>query len=496
MPVTSEKGRVLIIDDEPGVRDLLSETLSGIGGYETVIATDGLDGIEKIRASEFDVIFTDLAMPRLNGMDFLKKCKDIDVKTPIVVLTGVSSMEIAVNAMRQGAYDFITKPFPIDKIVSTTGKIIGERKLFGRLASSKGSEESLRKLNADLFGKLQEISTLYSISTDVDACHGNNDIFARAAGMAAKLLAVNEVSFGIVQDGLLEIKSAIGVVGKAFPLAGTFLTRVIDKRQYHVADVGEPSPYDGAAMSSQFLAIPLLVGNEVFGVLSVSAKADGTAFSETEIYLAIDFVKKIASRIENNALYEVFYNNLVDSLKSLIATVGARDSYTKQHSERVTMYALRTAEAMHLGSDEIDTIRFGGYLHDIGKIGVRDTVLLKPGRLSDEELREIRLHAVIGDEIVKPMKFFEKEREIIRHHHEHFNGSGYPDSMRGREIPVTARILCVADSYDAMTSNRPYRQARTRDFAIGELNRCAGTQFDPEIVRVFIETPMGGEVPA
>ena len=496
MPGTSCKGKVLIIDDEPGVRDLLSETLSVVGGYETVIATDGLDGIEKMRTSEFDVIFTDLAMPRLNGMDFLKKCKDINADTPVVVLTGVSSMEIAVNAMRQGAYDFITKPFPLDKIVSTTEKIIGERKLFGRLVSSQGSESSLRTLNAELFKRLQEIVALHSISTDIDGCRENKEIFARVAGMVSKLLTVNEVSFGIIQDGLLEIKSAIGVVGKAIPVTGTFLTRVIDKMQYHIADVGETSPYNGATMLSQFLAIPLVVGNEVFGILSVSGKTDGTAFSEEEVYLAIDFVKKVASKIENNALYEVFFNNLVDTLKSLIATIEARDSYTKQHSERVTMYAMRIAEAMHLGPDEVDTIRFGGYLHDIGKIGVRDTVLLKPGRLSEEEIQEIRLHAVIGDEIVRPMKFFEKEREIIRHHHEHFNGSGYPDSACGREISVIARILSVADSYDAMTSNRPYRQARTHEFATGELMRCAGTQFDPDVVGVFLETPIGGEIRA
>ncbi|MHB1011379.1 MAG: response regulator, partial [Desulfobacteria bacterium] len=267
---TSCKGKVLIIDDEPGVRDLLSETLSEVGGYETMIAADGLDGIEKIRNNEFDVIFTDMAMPRLNGMDFLKKCKDINNKTPIVVLTGVSSIEIAVNAMRQGAYDFMTKPLRLDKILSTTEKIIGERKLFGRLMSSQGSEASLQSLNAELFKNLRKIVALHSISTDVDGCHENKEIFAKAAGMAAKLLTVNEVSFGIIQDGLLDIKSAIGVVGKAFPLAGTLFARVIDKKRYHVADVGETSPYNGAAMPSQFLAIPLVVGDEVFGILSVS----------------------------------------------------------------------------------------------------------------------------------------------------------------------------------------------------------------------------------
>jgi response regulator RpfG family c-di-GMP phosphodiesterase len=117
--------------------------------------------------------------------------------------------------------------------------------------------------------------------------------------------------------------------------------------------------------------------------------------------------------------------------------------------------------------------------------GIRDL-------LSETLSQEIRLRVVIGDEIVKPMKFFEKEREIIRHHHEHFDGSGYPDSASGREIPVTARILGVADSFDAMTSNRPYRQARTHEFAIGELKRCSGTQFYPEVVRMFLETSIGG----
>ncbi|MBE0569824.1 MAG: response regulator [Deltaproteobacteria bacterium] len=485
---TGRKCRILIVDDDPAVRELLSKVLTDVGQYETDTAADGVEGLEKIRAHRYDIIFTDLTMPRMNGMDFLKKSKEIVPDVPVVVLTGVSSMEIAVAAMRKGACDFITKPFRLDKIVSTTERVLGEWKLYGRLVSTQGSDDSLKRLNSELFKRLQEIGALHSISTEVDRCHDNKEIYSRVAEMAAKLLAVQEVSFGILEEGRLTVRSAVGIGKASLSVEGRFLDAIVGGRKHQVVDVGKENPYTGVPLESQLLAIPLLVGNDVFGILNLSGKADGTAFTEEEVYIAINLAKKIASKIENNALYEVFFNNIVATLKSLITTIGARDSYTKEHSERVTLYALRIAEAMGLDSEEIDTLRFGGYLHDIGKIGVRDTVLLKPGGLSEGEMQEIRLHSVIGDEIVKPIRFFDKERKVIRYHHERYDGKGYPDGAQGEEIPTIARILAVADTYDAMTSHRPYRKALSREATLAELIRCAGTQFDPEVVRVFGET--------
>jgi HD-GYP domain-containing protein (c-di-GMP phosphodiesterase class II) len=212
---------------------------------------------------------------------------------------------------------------------------------------------------------------------------------------------------------------------------------------------------------------------------------------DDEIYVGLTFAKKAALRIENNALYEVLYNNLVNNLKSLVISIEARDSYTKQHSERVTDYALQIVEVMNICGEEKDAIQFGGYLHDVGKIGVRDTVLLKPGKLTDEEMEEIKMHPVIGDNIIKPLRFFPKERELILYHHERIDGTGYPHGISGDSIPTTVRILSVADTYDAMTSSRPYRIARTHDFAIEELKRCSGTQFDAEIVHAFMQTKAG-----
>jgi putative nucleotidyltransferase with HDIG domain len=196
-------------------------------------------------------------------------------------------------------------------------------------------------------------------------------------------------------------------------------------------------------------------------------------------------------RIENNALYEVFYANLMNTLKSLVISIEARDPYTKHHSERVSLYSLQIADVMNLGAEDKDAIRFGGYLHDIGKIGVRDTVLVKPGMLTPEETTEIRLHPVIGYNILEPLKFFPDEMDIVRYHHEKFDGSGYPDGLAGDDIPLIARIAAVADTYDAMTSSRPYRNSIGHDIAIKELKTGSSSQFEGEIVLAFLQTPVG-----
>lgn len=477
--------RVLVVDDDQGMRDLLAQILGGAAGYHTATAADGVEALDRTRVEKYDIIFTDLTMPRMNGMEFLKKIKMIDPEVPVVVITGTSRIEVAIAAMRQGASDFITKPFRVDRIVSTAERIIGERRLLGRFGSPDKGDVPLRRLNAEMFRRLQEIITLHSLSTDVDRLSDNKEVFARVAEMAAKLLAVNEVFFGILEDGVLRIRSAIGGRGERVSIAGTILEEVCREKRHRVADVGEPDPFNGASLEAQLLVIPLVVASDVFGILCLGNKPDGAAFSEEEIHIAVTFAKKVASKIENNALYDVLFANLADTLKSLIATIEARDSYTRNHSERVTRYALSIAQELGLSAEEMEAIRFGGYLHDIGKIGVRDTVLLKPGRLTEEEFDEIRRHSEIGDAIVKPLKLLASEREIIRFHHERFDGRGYPDCLGASDIPLVARILAVADAYDAMTSNRPYRPRRTHEFALEELERCTGTQFDPQVVRAF-----------
>jgi putative nucleotidyltransferase with HDIG domain len=235
--------------------------------------------------------------------------------------------------------------------------------------------------------------------------------------------------------------------------------------------------------------MPMMIKDEIFGFAMVVNKLNAKQFNKEEIYLLSTLINKTCLKIENNSLYDRMYGHFMDSLYSLVATIEARDSYTKEHSVRVTQYALEIADGLGLDQDSKDIIKLGGYLHDIGKIGVRDSVLLKKGKLTKEEYEEVKKHVIIGDEILKPLKFLPIERSIVKHHHEWFNGTGYPDGLKGEDIPLFARMTIVADTYDALTTTRPYRESRSHDEAIAEIKAFSGKQFDPKIVEAFLLTP-------
>jgi HD-GYP domain-containing protein (c-di-GMP phosphodiesterase class II) len=173
---------------------------------------------------------------------------------------------------------------------------------------------------------------------------------------------------------------------------------------------------------------------------------------------------------------------------TLVSLVDLRDSYTGGHSGRVATYARATAMRIGLQEGEIDTVVMAALLHDIGKIGVADHVLLKPGKLTDIEFGQIKKHPELGWMALKHLDDFKQASLIVLHHHERMDGAGYPGHLRGNEIPLGSRIISVADSYDALTTNRPYRTARTQEQAVEELLRCAGTQFDTRILNAFVES--------
>jgi putative nucleotidyltransferase with HDIG domain len=170
---------------------------------------------------------------------------------------------------------------------------------------------------------------------------------------------------------------------------------------------------------------------------------------------------------------------------ALAATVDAKDHYTYGHSRKVSQYAVAMGELLNLSPDKIAEIRTAGLLHDIGKIGIPDSILNKDGMLDEQEWMQIKSHPEMGVEILRYVSDLSKSLPIILNHHEHFDGSGYPAGLKGKDIPLEARLLSVADAYDAMTSLRPYHNQRTPQEAFDELKRCAGTTFDPELVEVF-----------
>lgn len=176
-------------------------------------------------------------------------------------------------------------------------------------------------------------------------------------------------------------------------------------------------------------------------------------------------------------------------MKLVLAMVNALDAkspWTRGHSERVVSYAERIAVEMGLDKDELRKLRLGGLLHDIGKIGTYDIILDKPDKLTADEYSIVKKHPSGGAEILKDIKQLKDIIPLIKHHHERIDGKGYPDGLKGEEIPILARILHVADSFDSMTADRPYRPSPGTDYAVSELNRCSGTQFDPQVVKAFL----------
>ncbi len=178
------------------------------------------------------------------------------------------------------------------------------------------------------------------------------------------------------------------------------------------------------------------------------------------------------------------YNNLIIAFANVIDT---KSEWTRGHSTGVTNYALTIAREMRLEDQDIEILSTAALLHDIGKIGTYDEILDKPSRLTSDEFAIVKMHPAKGEKILKPIKGFESMLVVIRAHHERIDGTGYPDGLKGDDIPLLARILCVADAYDSMVSNRPYRPSLGKEYAISELRRCSGAQFDPDVVEVFIK---------
>ena len=185
--------------------------------------------------------------------------------------------------------------------------------------------------------------------------------------------------------------------------------------------------------------------------------------------------------------YEKLEKAYMESIETLRLTVDAKDVYTRGHSDRVAEYSVLIGKKLGLSEEDIRTLKIGGLFHDIGKIGVPDSILLKDTKLSDDEYSQIKNHPSIGAHILSTATIFTDILPIVKHHHEKYDGTGYPSKLKGDEIPFLARIAAVADTFDAMTSKRPYRDALSLDIVKQEFERCSGTQFDPQIAKIFLD---------
>jgi putative nucleotidyltransferase with HDIG domain len=322
---------LLIVDDEAGIRKLLHRKLAR-EGYECQEANSAEQALEILSATAIGLVILDVKLPGKSGVEVLPEIKMGYPDTAIIMGTVLSEMNVAVQCLKQGADDYICKPFDLDEVS------LGVQKALERRALQLQLKEYQRHLEEKVEEQTREIRKLF-----------------------------------------------------------------------------------------------------------------------------------------------------LGAIESLVFALEAKDRYTGGHSRRVAEMALATGDELGLSTDEMEDVRWGSLLHDIGKIAVDQRVHSKAGRLTDEEYEHIMIHARVGARIVEPV-VNDRVVEMIEHHHDHYDGSGFNQTMQGREIPLAARIIAVADAYDAMTSDRPYRPAMSMREAAKEIKRCSGTQFDPVVVSAFLRT--------
>lgn len=242
------------------------------------------------------------------------------------------------------------------------------------------------------------------------------------------------------------------------------------------------------------ICVPIKVKEKVIGVLEVSNKEGGENFDQEDLSLLTSLADQVAIALDNARLYHELEETFFQTAESLADAIEKRDPYTGGHTKRVTLYSLAIARYLQLNPLEKKWLRIASVLHDIGKIKIDDEILKKPERLSPEEFDAIKRHSDMGAEIIEHIQQLKEIVPGVKYHHEHINGGGYPSGLRGEDIPVIAKIVAVADAYDAMTTDRPYRKALEKEAAIEELRKCSGTQLDKNVVEAFVRVYQKGEI--
>jgi response regulator RpfG family c-di-GMP phosphodiesterase len=483
----NENLKILVVDDEACILDIFINYFESMPNYTLLTASNGLEALEIIESDQINCCFTDLFMPRLDGLELSRRIYQYDNTIPVVVMTGYPSMDIAIETLKNGVVDFITKPFNMEQILPTISKVISARSTFVENILLKEEVERSKKLgniNNELKRKIKEINTINLILQDLDQAKSSRDLFRKLVNLSGKITPCDEAHFCFFTQGMKNYEIITSYYKDGYKTNEE--AEIIEKEMIgKIAADGIPYLIKRKDGEGNIIAIPLKIRSRVFGILTSIINNNDKCFSEKDIYFLNFLLEKASFSIENLALYENIYENLFSTLYAFVETIEARDPYTKQHSASVSGYAMAIARENGCSQEEIAKLEISGNLHDIGKIGIPDSILLKPGQLTDDEYEIIKKHPVIGSNIIGHLGMWTDEQDIIRHHHERFDGMGYPDRLKGEEIPLLARILSVADVYDALTTDRSYRQKMSNKVAAETIKENSGSQFDPNIVDIF-----------
>ena len=301
-----------------------------------------------------------------------------------------------------------------------------------------------------------------------------------------------EVALGDKGEAAKEIRLKIGegIAGWVAEHRTPLMVADVTKDSRHSMKVDDKSGYK----TKNIICVPVMVKQKVIGVLQAINKLNNEHFSNEDLELFKLLSNQVAIAIENAILYEKIHTAFLEVSEALAESIEKRDPYTGGHTKRVLAYSMAIAKHIRLHDDEVEKLKIAAILHDIGKIGIEDKILRKKEKLTDEEYQEMKKHPIFGVEILGNIKQLKDIIPGMRYHHERTDGKGYPKGLKGNNIPLIARIISVADTYDAMTTNRPYHDGFSNSKAIAELKRCAGSQFDKDVVDAFIKAFENNEI--
>jgi len=503
--------KILVVDDEAKICEFL-ETLLQQDGYATESACSGDAAVEKISRGGYDLIISDLKMPGLDGFELAKRVKETRHDLPIVIVTGYATVGTAIQALRQGVDDYVTKPFKIDEMRKVVSRVLEKskleaenRRLVADLAAAneelkrhrasladqvKATTSDLERANADLRLRVHEMAVLNEVGACAAAALDLDKLLAQGVRLVAEKLGVTKMCILLREGEWLVARACQGPqtadsIGARIRIGtGTAGRAAASVEPVVVTNGGAPGD-EWIKPGHSLVCVPIVYKQDTLGVMCAADKRSREPFTPADIRLFGTIAGQIAPAIENARLYSKLEESSYATVRALVAGLEAKDPYLHGHALRVTSYALAIGAALGMKKRQLMTLERAGQLHDIGKLGISDVILNKPARLTPSEYEAVKMHPVYGEEIIKHLEFLSDVRPVIRHHHERMDGSGYPDGKRGNEIELLARILSVADAFDAMTSPRPYRPAKDVAEAQKEIASLRARQFDPTVADAF-----------
>lgn len=452
-----KKFAILIVDDDADLASNLQDILEA-EGYDTLMANDGQRALTLCGEKAFDLAIIDIRLPDMIGIELIAPFKKAHPDMVVIIITAYAAVETAVWALNNGATAYITKPFNMDKVLATVKEVLEKQRLMIE------SKRLYRATQRQLAERTKVVKAL------MESERGLLEIF----NSLDDLVLMIDTEYNVIQAnrsvGELLNKPAKNIVGqKCYKL---------------LHDSNEPLANYPTAKCLETVSVETMEYYEPKFNKYLLAKATPILDKDNKIMAILYVLRDITEHKKAEEQLEKDYETMV---VSLAFALEARDPYTKGHSDRVKRYCRAIASQMGLPTKQIQELERAASLHDIGKIAIPDAILGKPGRLTPPEFAQIQQHPEKSIDLIRLLPNPQNTLLAIRHHHERTDGKGYPDGLSNDNIPFEARILAVADAYDALTSERPYRTGFTHEEALRILKEKAGTQWDAKVVKAAIE---------